>query len=105
MLHTAAANNVKFQQKLLEKEAGIVPWMLEVSNAHLLFFRFCFCASRIASLFESAGNAPPFFQHLLVNIPENTGHVDMAGRIRHALFTTEKTVQEGNVREDNQLKS
>jgi hypothetical protein len=30
VIHTASANNVKFQMKLLETEAGIVPWLLQV---------------------------------------------------------------------------
>lgn len=32
VIQTAAANNVKFQQKVLEKEAGIVPWLLSVCS-------------------------------------------------------------------------
>lgn len=30
VIHTAAANNVKFQTKVLEKETAIVPWLLQV---------------------------------------------------------------------------
>lgn len=30
VIHTAAANNEKFQLKLFEKEAAIVPWLLQV---------------------------------------------------------------------------
>lgn len=36
VIHTAAANNVKFQLKILEREAGIVPWLLEVRATPLL---------------------------------------------------------------------
>jgi hypothetical protein len=38
VIHTAAANNVKFQMKVLETEAGIVPWLLQArTTPHALF--------------------------------------------------------------------
>jgi hypothetical protein len=32
VLQTAASNNIKFQLKLLEQEAAVVPWLLQVCS-------------------------------------------------------------------------
>jgi hypothetical protein len=39
VLQTAASNNIKFQLKLLEQEAAVVPWLLQVWSPNLLCFQ------------------------------------------------------------------